>query len=604
MGGSYNVRFSGALIMYGRLYYQEPYGNSGGGGDYIAVNLRTGEELWRINPNATGTNLVPSFGYLYAFESPNQHGIIPNGLLFTSNFARAYDPRTGVLTSQSISNVPSGTGIVGPNGEILRLQLNSTTKMLAQWNSSKLLQPAGIGGGLPSIGGAVWYTGTITDASYKSYYDWNVSLSTLGPGSWSINRAKYGKMALLIQGNLGDKGNWGGANITAVSLKPGSIGSILWTKYYAPAPGNITRSIVAWDPDLGVFITEDKEAMTHIGFSLADGSQIWGPTQPAPDLNYFRQNTYIAYGNMYFGGYGGIIYAYDAKTGQLKWTYGNGGPGNSTNSGFETAWGIYPSFIDVIADGKIFLATTEHSPNSPYYKDVNYRAINATTGEEIWTLMGWGTGMDANYDRVGDGVFAFLNCYDMQVYAVGKGPSAMTVDAPKTGIEQGKSVVITGTVTDISAGTEQDTIARRFPNGVPAISDASQGEWMEYVYMQKPRPTDATGVTVSIDVIDSNNNYRNIGIVTSDDDGFFSLNWTPDIPGKYTVIASFAGSESYWSSHAKAAFAVDPASEATPGPTPTPALVSEMYFLPSVAGIIVAIAIIGALIMLMLRKRA
>jgi outer membrane protein assembly factor BamB len=54
MGGSYNVRFASGIVMYGRLFYQEPYGNSGGGGDYVAVDLRTGEELWRTNVTATG----------------------------------------------------------------------------------------------------------------------------------------------------------------------------------------------------------------------------------------------------------------------------------------------------------------------------------------------------------------------------------------------------------------------------------------------------------------------------------------------------------------------------------------------------------------------
>ena len=55
--------------------------------------------------------------------------------------------------------------------------------------------------------------------------------------------------------------------------------------------------------------------------------------------------------------------------------------------------------------------------------------------------------------------------------------------------------MIKGTVTDISAGTKQDQQAARFPNGVPAVSDESQSAWMEYVYMQKPRPTNVTGVT-------------------------------------------------------------------------------------------------------------
>jgi hypothetical protein len=164
-------------------------------------------------------------------------------------------------------------------------------------------------------------------------------------------------------------------------------------------------------------------------------------------------------------------------------------------------------------------------------------------------------------------------------------------------------VVIRGSVTDISAGTEQDVIARRFPNGVPAVSDASMEGWMEYVYMQKPRPTDAVGVDVTLSVIDTNNNFREIGTVTSDADGFFYYNWTPDIPGDYKVVASFAGSESYWPSHAETAFAVDAAPESTPAPTPTPPSMSETYFLPSVAGIIVAIAVVGALLLLILRKR-
>jgi len=49
-------------------------------------------------------------------------------------------------------------------------------------------------------------------------------------------------------------------------------------------------------------------------------------------------------------------------------------------------------------------------------------------------------------------------------------------------------------------------------------------EWMEYLYQQQPMPTNATGVPVSIDVIDANGNYRNIGTATSDTTGAFSLN--------------------------------------------------------------------------------
>ncbi len=58
-GLSYNPRFTNSLIMQGLLYYQEPWGNAGTGGDYVAVDLRTGQEQWRVNTTATGISLVP-----------------------------------------------------------------------------------------------------------------------------------------------------------------------------------------------------------------------------------------------------------------------------------------------------------------------------------------------------------------------------------------------------------------------------------------------------------------------------------------------------------------------------------------------------------------
>jgi hypothetical protein len=122
--------------------------------------------------------------------------------------------------------------------------------------------------------------------------------------------------------------------------------------------------------------------------------------------------------------------------------------------------------------------------------------------------------------------------------------------------------------------------------------------------MQKPRPTNTVGVPVKINVVDSNGNYREIGATTSDADGFFSLNWKPDITGQYTVYSSFAGSKSYWPSHAVTSFAVDPA-PATPAPTAEPIQSSaDMYFVPAIAGLFVLIIIVAiVLALLMLRKR-
>jgi hypothetical protein len=211
--------------------------------------------------------------------------------------------------------------------------------------------------------------------------------------------------------------------------------------------------------------------------------------------------------------------------------------------------------------------------------------------------------MDANYDIVADGFYIYLNCYDMKVYTVGKGPSQTSVNIQNNVITQGGAVLIEGSVYDIAAGTKQPEQAARFPAGVPAVSDKSQGSWMEYVYMQKPRPTDTIGVDVSLTVVDPNGNVRTIGSAQTDQSGKYSYMWQPDVPGKYTVIASFDGSESYWPSYSEAAFGV---LEAQPTPTPTGQPITttaDAYFVPAVAGIIIAIAIVGIVLALLLVRK-
>jgi outer membrane protein assembly factor BamB len=588
MGGSYNVRFTEAIVMNGRLSYMEPWANSGSGGDYVCVDLRTGEELWRINVTSTGK---PVFGYLYSLDTGNQHGVIPNGWLFTFDFARAYDPLTGVVSTLNITNVPSGTAVAGPQGEILRYVWNTNGKWLAQWNSSKVF--------------ADQSSGTI-NASTAARYDWNVTLSSLANGTWSIIRHIIpGNVLLLSKGSFGGPRATGtGVDIAAISLKPNSIGQVLWNKYYPVAPNNVTRKLIAVDEEAGTFVFQDKETLQLTGCSLANGEQLWTLVPDDAKWDTMRSVSLAAYGNLYVSGFDGVLHCYDMKDGNLLWTYGNGGPGNSTYAGLETTWGHYPIFVDVIADGKVYLGTTEHSPGSPFYKEAQYRCLNASTGEELWTMMGWGTGMYVGQsDLVADGFFVYFNCYDSKIYSVGKGPSAMTVEAPMTAAKLGESMVIRGTVTDIAAGTEQKEQAARFPNGVPAMSDASMGEWMEYVYMQKPKPTNATGVPVEVEVVDSNNNRRTIGTATSDSSGMFTFSWKPDIEGDYKVIATFAGSESYWPSSAETSFVVDPAPEA-PAEVTIPPDNSATYATYSTIYIIAGIAIVGAILaLLMLRKR-
>ena len=91
---------------------------------------------------------------------------------------------------------------------------------------------------------------------------------------------------------------------------------------------------------------------------------------------------------------------------------------------------------------------------------------------------------------------------------------------------------------------------------------------------------------------------------TSDGTGAYGFTWTPDIAGSYTLIATFAGSGAYYGSTAQTHFY---ASESA-APTSTPTSSTGNYatttdFAIGVAAIIIVLVIIGALIMVMVRKR-
>ena len=108
---------------------------------------------------------------------------------------------------------------------------------------------------------------------------------------------------------------------------------------------------------------------------------------------------------------------------------------------------------------------------------------------------------------------------------------------------------------------------------------------------------------MTLDTIDPNGNLVHIGDVTSDSTGAYGLVWKPEVPGTYQIIATFKGSGAYSGSSAQTYMGVG---EATPTASPAPAQTqppTEMYFALSTAAIIIAIAIVGAVVIVMLRKR-
>jgi hypothetical protein len=347
----------------------------------------------------------------------------------------------------------------------------------------------------------------------------------------------------------------------------------------------------------GVFTLYDKDTQECYGYSLKDGTKLWGPVSLVPYTNawsYIEMDTEVYNGVVVFYDFGGNVVGLNKTTGAIMWHYTRG------PSTFDTPYGVYPIWdfgSESFADGKAFLS--EGSMYDVPLHPARRIAINVTDGTEVWSILSYSGRAPG---AIADGYLLEFNSLDYELICFGKGPTATTALIENDVTTFGHKVVVKGMVTDISPGTEAYNREARFPNGVPAVSEESQREWMEYVYMQQLKPA-ATGVPVTISVYDPNGNTYEVGTATSNGDGFYTLNFVPEVPGEYIVTAKYAGSESYWGSFAKTSLFVEEAPAATPAPTPEPATFADMYLLPSTAGIIIAIVVVGLLLFLMFRKR-
>jgi hypothetical protein len=618
------LSFTPPIILDGVLYYNVRSHPRMG---WYAVDLYTGETNYFHNTTGsyvgagggfdahgaiTGESLA--YGQLLYIDYPNQHGGFPYLWSTTvpdkSNTWRMFDAFTGNYMVD-IANVSSGTLFMDNIGSICAARIqnlgnSSNPKPYLQiWNTTH----------------AIWYEDTWRS---NEYWMWrpNPNMTFNGNNGFSLNVSVPASITGSIMEIRPDQyiiGGTSGSNdvngvekghLWCLSLEQGSEGSLLWDtdftppKSSAPDPSLIYRGGISGPdvyPEYDVFCFYERVTMQRWGYDLKSGQQIWGPTSPEVDFSYYGTGTNVYNGLLLTSGYGGQVRAYDIKTGETVWTY------NATNIGYESAYGgNYPTGVGVICDGKLYLVIGEHSFTQPLMRGPNLRCLNATTGEEIWKVKHWGGGMSptTNYMVIADGYLVGPNFYDNQIYCYGKGPSATSVTAGPKSIVQGNSVVIEGMVTDLSPGTSTLELAARFPNGVPAISDADQSAWMEYLYMDQEKPVTASGVEIKFATLDPNGNYYEIGNATSDSSGVYSLAFTPEVPGLYKIYATFEGTNSYYASTAETAVNVEEPSQATPEqPETQQQSMTDSYFLPAVIAIILAIAIGFAVTILLLRKR-
>jgi outer membrane protein assembly factor BamB len=595
-GAAYEQKGYPPIILNGILFFnkwEERGGETDLEQEVVAVDIHTGETLWSrqlIDPE--GINRRLDFGQLFYWDSYNFHGTFAYLWAAVGSTWHAFDAYTGRYV-YTIEGVTGGRSMYGPKGEIYKYIVDLENGWLALWNSSRVVSDAGSwrphGNTYDAMDGIEWNTTLPDGLEFQEFYPYTASVTAAFLGDRIIGSTAGGSQRV------------GHEPITTwcVSTKLGQEGTLLWQEEWLPPLPDLTISYAGGSLEDGVFIFRSKETRQYWGFDIDTGKEIWGPTDPEHYLQIYGTSTAIAYGNFYSTYMGGIVYCYDIKTGNLKWDY------DVVDEYTEILWGnSWPQRFGFIADGKLYLYHGEHSPVDPKPRGAPFTCLDAITGDLVWEF----PSMYFYYRSdtiIGDSIIAILDSYDQRFYAIGKGPSATTISAPDAGVTKGAPFMIRGKVTDISPGTKDDGIMMRFPGGVPAVADEDMSEWMKYVHQQFARPTDVNGVPVKIEVIDPNGEYSWIGTATSDMDGNYAYMFSPEVEGKYMIIATFDGSKSYYGSHAITYVPVGPAATPsvpiTPGETPipeTPLITTEVAVV-----LVAAIAAIVIVAIFALRRR-
>ena len=194
-----------------------------------------------------------------------------------------------------------------------------------------------------------------------------------------------------------------------------------------------------------------------------------------------------------------------------------------------------------MADGKVYAYNGEHTASYPRDRAWSLHCIDAYTGEVIWKIHN-----PMVPGAVADGCLTASNSYDGYMYVFGKGQSSTTVTGPEATIAKGQALLIKGTVMDQSPAQP----------GTPCVSKDSMSLQMETIHMPMPQAglwgnETITGVPVTLTAIADDGTVTDIGTVTTNGyDGNFAFAWTPPAEGVYTIMASFAGDDSYGSSTA------------------------------------------------------
>jgi outer membrane protein assembly factor BamB len=577
-----------AIIYSGRCY-QAITKSVNGVAQYFfqCYDLRTGEVYWE-NPTVSATFYRYSLGAWGAYQGP----LIPSNILYevapaagaagaeanenvavylvATSGGRLYkwDPWTGAM-SLNVSIAPLTTAAIYNNEWVVSVQtINATARLyrLINWTMR---------GSSTNFATRIANNITWPRVEVGSTVDWEKGVAIMAMTNAAIDEAL---------GQTSQNYNLG-YFMESVDMRTGAV-------LFSQRSTELNETIgVTQGPvsDRGK-IAFPTWGQHWICFDSRTGKKLWTSEESrypwgvwwayATSTYDFNETKGAIFATSYDG-----IYAIDWDTGKFLWHY------TSPEVPFESPYGGVQPFQSglTMADGKIYVHNCEHSPSEPITRGWSLHCINATTGELIWKIRN-----PMVPGAVADGYLTASNTYDGYMYVFGKGKSATTVTAPDVAVPLGTAFTIKGTVLDQSPGQP----------GTPCVSKESMATQMEYLHMQRPidglyHNETITGVPVTLTAIGSDGTVIDIGATTSNGYyGAFGISWAPPKEGKYMIMASFAGENSYGSSNAATFVTVGPAVETPETPEiPTPVDYTWTIIGMGIA-VIIAVAIVGALLLL------
>jgi hypothetical protein len=588
-----------SVVYAGRCYQTITETN---GSSYAeCYDLRTGQIYYKISTTEGG--VTPSY---VSYVNPVQGSTILSQDIASSTWSvellsisgsqlMKINPWTGALAGNySIAPLTMAGGTQAPGGGIFYNQIGGYCLTLQDLGATANPRYAMINWttrGSGNLASRIVSNTTIT---------WPLGIG-IGGFTVNTNNAQNGG-SIHVDFNLGIAGFVGknespltgvmmGTNVSAFSMKTGRM---LWTTYL---PDISTYSPMVVVADHGKIAFQVQQGGYFLAYDLVTGALAWKselPDYPWSTNAFGAYAIQSAYGMLFRDSYDGV-YAFNWTNGKIVWHYEAHTLAHFESPYIDNGTEVY-SFNagGMIADGKMYVYNTEHTPSWPMTRGWSLHCINITTGEPVWKIDN-----PMVQGAIADGYLTAGNSYDGYMYVFGKGHSATTVMASPKTIADGAPVLIEGTVMDLSPAQ---------PN-TPCVSKDSMETQMEYLHLQQQIDglygnETITGVPVTLQAIASDNSVIDIGTATTNGYyGTFEMAWTPPATGTYLIIATFAGDDSYSSSGASTGLLVGPA-PATPTPVVTSAPINAasptdlMTYIVGVGiAIIIAIAIATVLIL-------